>query len=348
MSRPRRRLQRVLLVVVGGLLLAIGYGQARDYLDSQTTRVERVETEEFRVEVDAVEHAMPGAADIRTIAADADVVFDRSFRVRPGDALTARLGSEDVVVVPGAPGEVRVVVRGVGEDVRAAFADRRFRADRSAGMLVVETRERLNSRPWGHFDADFVIELSVPETMELTLDTVSGDVRVGRLAADLSVDTGSGDVALGTIAGSDIEVNTGSGNVRAQSLAGSVEIDTGSGDIEIDRIVGSLEADTGSGSLLVRAADAARIDADTGSGDIDLAFAAVGDTEVSSGSGDITFHVSPTDGAAMDLRSRDVQIGRGFTYTGETGRDGHRGRLGEVAGSRLRADTNGRIRVEAR
>jgi hypothetical protein len=127
-----------------------------------------------------------------------EVLFERSFPVRPGDRLMMTLSSEDLVIETGT-GEAGVTVTGRGRDAREAFARRRFTADYAGGTLTVETDPERDGLRRGGEEASYTVVVRVPEEMTAEVHLASGDVEAGDLTGDLHLDTASGDVGLGRV-----------------------------------------------------------------------------------------------------------------------------------------------------
>ena len=83
----------------------------------------------------------------------------------------------------------------------------------------------------------------------VTVNSVSGNVRLPRVTADVSVRTVSGDVDAAAVGGS-VTVKSVSGNVRVGSLReGTVNVQSVSGDVELGVVAGTnLDIDAGSAS----------------------------------------------------------------------------------------------------
>jgi hypothetical protein len=184
--------------------------------------------------------------------------------------LDLRVTSADVVVRGMSGGDARVIanfeIRAASdEDADRTFAEVQLHVDRREGMLVVEepdgqpTLGSLVGRIFsGRGQVDFEVRVEMPETAELRLDSVSGDLSIEGLSGEQRYNTVSGDASLTNIGG-DIRINSVSGDVimrasqgiavRAETVSGDfslvgptlreLSVSTVSGDVEVE---GQLEA----------------------------------------------------------------------------------------------------------
>lgn len=136
----------------------------------------------------------------------------------------------------------------------------------------------------------------LPESFkeDLTLNTVSGDIRSNRIyAEDILVDVVSGDFDIKVIEGGSLTVNSVSGDVTVDKFVGEdVTIDTVSGDIEFI------------------SEDVEKFTLETVSGDIDLGVdEQKGDFRIDSTSGSVDINIKEIN-ADLDLRSTsgDVKV----------------------------------------
>lgn len=152
---------------------------------------------------------------------------------------------------------------------------------------------------------DFVIQ--VPADMKLAVENQVGRIVAREVQADLSLDTGSGEIKVGGGQG-ELSADTGSGDVVVGQHQGRVAADTGSGDVIIEDLQGDLAADTGSGDVLVRGAHSARLVADTGSGDVTLENV-TGELVVDAGSGDVSATgLTAGSGVSVDTGSGNIRL----------------------------------------
>ncbi len=135
------------------------------------------------------------------------------------------------------------------------------------------------------------LEITVPRSTRVKIDTASGGVSVERVEGFVEVDVASGDVALSWV-GPGVHVDTGSGNVVVEDAGGPVVVDTGSGRVEIIGVDGEVHVDTGSGPVQA-AAVRGDIEIDTGTGDVHLSRVEARQIHVDTGRGVITADFDP-------------------------------------------------------
>ncbi len=229
-------------------------------------------------------------------------------------SLLLRLGSSDLDI-RGVPGLNRIEVRGTAcASKQEWLKDMQVSTGRSGDQAKVDAEHYTDTSIFNLFGDSYAylkLQVRVPQTLAVKIDSGSGDMQANGLAS-LDVDTGSGDLIADDIAGS-VALQLGSGDVRA-SHVGSVNLrGTGSGDVHVDGVQGDVQADhSGSGDLSFSNVRGSVRVGSTGSGDI--GFTDIGrDAEVgSTGSGDVTangvggnFTVRAT--GSGDVRYHDVK-----------------------------------------
>lgn len=160
------------------------------------------------------------------------------------------------------------------------------------------------------------LQLSVPHSVHLIVDTVSADVIVRELSGPLELKTVSGEVLsqghsqrarIKTVSGDIVleapsartELGSVSGDIEARGLLGELDAETVSGSVDVQMVqVRRLSAKAVSGDLALRLdrLEEARIKAETLSGDVELWLPEDSDAEVEMGtfSGDLATELGPT------------------------------------------------------
>jgi DUF4097 and DUF4098 domain-containing protein YvlB len=149
--------------------------------------------------------------------------------------------------------------------------------------------------------------LTVPDGMELEIETASGDVSIEDMSSTVDVTAASGDVEVNNVAGGvvvhvasgDIEVMkvrgnaklvSASGNVTGRDITGSCFINTVSGDVDLEKLGGDLELRTVMGDASVDGVGSVDYSGMSGS----VRFIEVrGGVSASAASGDLSFQLVP-------------------------------------------------------
>jgi DUF4097 and DUF4098 domain-containing protein YvlB len=194
--------------------------------------------------------------------------------------LEIRVPSGEVEVATTDAGESRVTVEGSQKLLDATTVEL------AAGRLLIESRRRSlldwghrSLRVWVHVPRRSRVEIageSVDATLDGTFDALetksaSGSLRVsGEVTGDVSVKTVSGDVRLPRIGG-DLEVRTVSGDVLAEAVGGSVSAKSVSGDVRVGLLregTANVTSVSGDVELGVAAGTNVDVDATSASGDL--------------------------------------------------------------------------------
>jgi len=155
-------------------------------------------------------------------------------------------------------------------------------------------------------------DLSIGDTNgHITVETITGDVKVGRVSdAKLKV-VGGGDISVTGVQGTLSLDIAGSGDVRIGSVGGSAAITVaGSGDSSITNVGGGLNANiAGSGDLKVGNVNGAVTISMAGSGDVSIAGGKADPLKVSMvGGGDLSFGGVAVNPTLSSIGSGDVWI----------------------------------------
>lgn len=229
--------------------------------------------------------------------------FEQTFPLGADGRVEVNQGRGRLMVTGWDRSEVRLVARGNGvTDVRRCL---RIESQSDRFKLAVE-----HERGWflGMFTLCVDLELQVPATARLDLDTGSGSTTLSGVhgptrldcgsggvevsdVGPLELDAGSGDLTVRQVYGQ-LSVDSGSGRVQISDVQGNVRLDSGSGPIRIDRVQGDLHLDGGSGSVVVSDLTGNHAQVEVGSGTVQLLKLNVRRLEADSGSGHFTLELS--------------------------------------------------------
>ena len=153
--------------------------------------------------------------------------------------------------------------------------ERRIEIDEEAGVMQIRTRST-------------DLEIFVPEGMNVSVGTVSGDVTMEGCFGTVKAATVSGHVRIGDTEG-DADVRSISGHIEVGDCGGRCRANTKSGSIEIDRV-------------------ASKVLAHTMSGKIEVGTAGLDDVELKTISGKLTVRVDPGRSPRTRLRSLSGKV----------------------------------------
>ncbi|MBN1903667.1 MAG: DUF4097 family beta strand repeat protein [Deltaproteobacteria bacterium] len=91
-------------------------------------------------------------------------------------------------------------------------------------------------------------ELIVPDKAEISLESVSGDIRVSSIGGDLKSKTVSGGIKV-VSAVKDVTANSVSGSIYLEGAADDATLETVSGKITVNELMGAVSAKTVSGGI---------------------------------------------------------------------------------------------------
>jgi hypothetical protein len=164
-------------------------------------------------------------------------------------AITRNNGADTTVeIVKTARGRDANDVREQLQLVQVDVTERAGRADIRTRYPSNDEARRNNRR---NFNVSVAYNVSAPAGTRITVESISGSIKVTDIKGDVSANTVSGDVRI-----------SGSGRINAaKTISGTVEI----ADAQID---GALESSSVSGDVIMRRVTARRLDASSVSGNI--------------------------------------------------------------------------------
>lgn len=90
--------------------------------------------------------------------------------------------------------------------------------------------------------------LIIPENMEVSFSSGSGDFEASDISVNVSANSGSGNYGWTNVKGNS-KINTGSGDIAIAGYQGDINLNTGSGKMTIVGMEGDLHANAGSGNI---------------------------------------------------------------------------------------------------
>ena len=199
------------------------------------------------------------------------------------DKLEMAVASGDVIFQKGPDSELSFDMEHTfGENYKPIINQR-------GSTLIIKEESRQ-----GSYSGRATWSFKVPENIEISFNTGSGDVELEGLTVEVSMNSGSGDYKFRNASG-EFKINTGSGDVEAEELEGELVINTGSGNVQLEKLNARIKANTGSGSIDVSElalTGPSRFNTGSGDSEVSLTGSPSFDIAVNSGSGDAVLDFS--------------------------------------------------------
>ena len=234
------------------------------------------------------------------------IVFAVSFSTSSAQEVSKTFSGVKKIKLSTSAGDC-ILKKGTGNDVQVnlsfTYPSDAFRPEMEMEGNTLVLKEDFNKRS---VSGKSTWTLSVPENLEVSFNTGSGNLSVSNLAINVNSNSGSGDLdaentngkfkfntgsGQAMLSGSkgDVEVNSGSGNITVSTSEGSLSLNTGSGDIKLTNLKAALSANTGSGDVSANQITLTSVSTfNTGSGDVEvrLSTSPLYNMSLNSGSGD--------------------------------------------------------------
>ena len=196
------------------------------------------------------------------------------------DQIEISTGSSDCIVKKGTGDEVNVRLDHTRGDSYKPVVEKS-----GSKLLISEKNQNGSTR------GEATWTLTIPDNLELSFNTGSGDFEAANLNMELSLNAGSGDFEMNGMKGS-ISSNAGSGDLEMDNFEGKLAANVGSGDLEIANAKGKVSLNSGSGDIELSAVNGT-IEANVGSGDVEAdQVTLAGASSFNSGSGDVSVVLS--------------------------------------------------------
>jgi hypothetical protein len=223
----------------------------------------------------------------------------------PGSvSLQVKLPSGRVLVTTADQPSTTVEVVAVGRRGQDAIDEIEVTMDERLGRFAVKVEQKDRFR-WGPIQitwgGDFECRIVCPPGTDLDLAGASTALRSDGELGEVSVRTVSGDIRLESVRGA-LQLKTASGDVSVDTIASQASLTTVSGDLGVERVDASLTARSVSGDATLGSISAP-LTLSTTSGDVDLKSVGGGDVRVQTVSGDVRVGIAPGTRTWIDAAS---------------------------------------------
>lgn len=110
---------------------------------------------------------------------------------------------------------------------------------------------------WGH-SGSVRVELRVPRSLNLDVDTGDGNVNAQPVSGNLRITTGDGNINATGLKG-DLYMHSGDGHIEASELDGALKVDTGDGHVTVGGRFDALDLHTGDGNIDASALNGSKV-----------------------------------------------------------------------------------------
>ncbi len=248
------------------------------------------------------------AAAVLPAHAKIEHTVEKSFAVQPGGSIQVATAGGEISVQPSTEAVVRITVR---ERIRA---DSEAEAGEILQRLNLTLEQHGNaitaaaeypSQPlgfsigsWPPVQVDFIV--TVPASFAAELRTSGGNITVGDLTGTLRAHASGGNIRLGRM-GADVDASTSGGNISVTEGRGAVRLHTSGGSLLVERAVGPADLSTSGGNIRVPLAENT-VHASTSGGSIEARVdgAIKGDCELRTSGGRVEATVAKTASFTLD------------------------------------------------
>ena len=284
---------------------------------------------------------------IMAAAADYEDTVEKTFQVREGGTLTVASDVGGITVTTGGGNTVHVsIIREIdppgSRDIDDILDDFDIRMEQRGNDVDVEIESNWRWNGGGFFNffsgrggrMNIQIEVSVPETYNVDLQTSGGGIRVDDLNGSVDCNTSGGGIRLGMIDGpvraktsggginvdgttDDADLHTSGGGITIGDADGNVVANTSGGGIKVGRAMGNVKVHTSGGGITVEEVTGS-IDASTSGGPVTAYISGQpkGDCRLTTSGGGVTVNINKDTGFHIDAHTSGGSIrASGLTVT---------------------------------
>ena len=259
-----------------------------------------------------------------------------------GETSLVILGTKGNIVVTGEEGRKEIFLEVVKcvkaeskEEARRFISEMKIVVVRDGGEIRIKTEYPKSSRSGKNIFSYILgrgpmmrmdMKLQVPQGLELSVNTASGDISASRMTGPVDMNAASGDIEAShvgntlkiSVASGDIDVvnvegkaslYSASGDITARRIAGDADVRTSSGDVDLMELGVNLNLITASGDVIVDGVGNVTYSGTSGSARfLDVK----GGVDASASSGDLSFRLLPSGEVDYIVRTSSGEIKLSF------------------------------------
>ena len=175
--------------------------------------------------------------------------FNQTYQLSPGarvEVSTIR-GPVEITTGDSATAEVRIIRSARS---RADLEYHKIEVKQTGNSLVVRGVQEPEERRRDNIQVDHHVILKLPRSVDLSVTTISGGIKVGDVDGQVHVNSISGPVNIHDVGGK-LLVNSVSGNLEVRNLGADARVTSISGNLDLGQVNGLLDVSSVSGSVNV-------------------------------------------------------------------------------------------------
>jgi len=173
--------------------------------------------------------------------------INQTYQLAPGARVevSSIRGPVEIVNGDSATAEVRIIRTA---RTRADLEYHKIEVEQTSNGLVVRGVQEPEQRNGRNIQVNHHVILKLPRRIDLSVNSVSGSLRVGDLDGQTHVNSISGSVNIGNVGGK-LQVNSVSGNLEVGNVGAEARVNSISGNLGLGQVNGSLEVSSVSGGV---------------------------------------------------------------------------------------------------
>ena len=248
----------------------------------------------------------------------AEVMIQKTFKVRAGGALLVDIAHADVDIQTGNSSEAVVTVTLNSRNMskaREKFERMEWEVYEEGGNVHLKAES-----PRGNWNVsmDIDVSISIPSKFNINLETSHGDVNLDDVNGMIDLHTSHGDVDFSEVQGERISFRSSHGDITGNVIRSAmVDVETSHADIEIREVDSKrMRASTSHANIEIDYL-AGEADISTSHGNIEVFLVGNDSASFSTQHGDIDVSMDTKAGADLDLRAPQIRLDRDMKVNGE-------------------------------
>jgi hypothetical protein len=173
--------------------------------------------------------------------------FHQTYQLPPGARVevSSIRGGVEIVNADTTAAEVQIIRTA---RTRADLEYHKIEVEQAGDSLVVRGVEEPEQRRWQNIQVNHQVILKLPRRIDLSVNSISGPLKVGDVDGQTHVNSISGSANIGNVGGK-LQVSSISGSLDVGNVGAEARVSSISGNLRLGQVNGSLEVSSVSGAL---------------------------------------------------------------------------------------------------